>query len=157
MNTYEFITPSDPITFQAENNQVAFAVAMAVGGGKAFCNLLDADGNTVKGAGEMPCTAVMFSPNAGQEAQAVLGLPLADFIQANRPAVTAALRSFCYGNWASRTLYDLAVAEITDLEKLREFKKQHDLNLRTSMSQWVNYAWQLADELAPPAALQASI
>ena len=38
---YEFITISDPITFRASNNSIAFVVATALGQGKAGCENRD--------------------------------------------------------------------------------------------------------------------
>jgi len=40
MNIYEFITPSDPITFKADDDKVAFTCALLLGNGKAGCTNL---------------------------------------------------------------------------------------------------------------------
>ena len=37
MNIYKFITPSDPITFKAENDKIAYACVLFLGNGKAGC------------------------------------------------------------------------------------------------------------------------
>jgi hypothetical protein len=41
MFLYEFVTPSDPITFKAENDKIAFCCALILGSGKACCTNVD--------------------------------------------------------------------------------------------------------------------
>ena len=45
MNLYEFICISDAITFYAPDDDIAFAVALYVGGGKCSCKRIDPDGD----------------------------------------------------------------------------------------------------------------
>ncbi len=44
MNLYEFIQPSDSITFYAEDDDVAFAATMIVGNAHCFANRIGEDG-----------------------------------------------------------------------------------------------------------------
>ncbi len=37
MNIYKFVTPSDSITFKAENDKIAYACVLFLGNGKAGC------------------------------------------------------------------------------------------------------------------------
>jgi len=53
MNIYEFITPSDPITFKADDDKVAFVCAAILGKGQAGCEN--------KTTGESLPTMLMFS------------------------------------------------------------------------------------------------
>lgn len=45
MNLYEFINISDAITFYAPDDDIAFAVALYVGGGKCSCKRIEPDGD----------------------------------------------------------------------------------------------------------------
>lgn len=131
--TYEFVTPSDPITFTAANNAVAYAVALYLGSGKAGC---------IREDGESLDCVLMF---AGEEATKKsildnLGMEFKDFMEANHGDLVAAFESFAYGNFADRRQYDDAIAAITDHDKLAEFKAKHEDRERTSISRWVKSA-----------------
>ena len=52
-----------------------------------------------------------------------------------------------YGGVSDRRTYDSAIKAITEKEKLEEFKKQHENENRTSMSEWVKTAWRYGEKL----------
>lgn len=135
---YEFITPSDQITFKTENPLVAFYVATVVGNGKAGCH--NENGDDV---GSM----FLFDPDPLPKIESKLGDTTDGFLEKNMAEIISCLRSFAYGNFASRKEYDWCIEAITDDTKLREFKEKHDDLKRTSLSKWVKYAWGLADKL----------
>lgn len=135
---YEFITPSDAITFVADDEKLAIAVAIVLGKGKAGCS--DENGN------DLP-TMYLFSKDPDKEISDKLGMPLKKFWEDNRENIITCLESFAYGNIRERKGYDDAIEAITDPVKLKEFKAKHEDRNRSSMNQWVKYAWDLAESL----------
>lgn len=139
MNIYEFVTPSDPITFLADDDKVALMCAFLLGRGKAGCHRYE-KGNEVR-----INSMLMFDPDADKTLEKELGMPGADFIKKNRKKITACFDSFAYGDIESRHTYDDAVNAITDEKKLKEFKAKHEDRNRSSMSAWVKGAWDYAE------------
>lgn len=137
---YEFITPSDPITFAAPNDNIAFVCALTLGAGKAFCTRED---------GEKLQTCFLFTPPDELDAaiQKQLGASLTDYIDSHREEIATAFESFAYGSFESRRQYDDALSAITDEDKLAQFKASHEDRNRSSMSQWVKGAWKIAKQL----------
>jgi hypothetical protein len=141
MNIYEFITPSDPITFKAYNDKIAFVCALILGNGQAGCK-------KVPNANEEEVnlrTMLMFDPDPEKTILDFLGYDIPAFANRNKPKIKECFNSFCYGSVSDRRTYDSALEAITDLEKLKEFKDKHEDSNRTSMSSWVKVAWKLAD------------
>ena len=66
MNIYEFITPSDPITFKADDDKVAFTCALLLGNGKAGCEN--------KATGESLPTMLMFAKDPDKDIQDFIGV-----------------------------------------------------------------------------------
>jgi len=139
MNIYEFITPSDPITFKTDDDKIAFTCALLIGNGKAGCTNLTTDQN-------IP-TMMMFSKDPDKEISDYLGCDMGNFIKSNRGKIADCFKSFAYGSISDRQTYDNACEAITDHEKLKEFKAKHEDQNRSSMSKWVQYAWNLADKM----------
>lgn len=139
MNIYKFVTPSDPITFKADNDKIAFVCALILGNGKAGCakipNLNEEEINLK--------TILLFDPDPEKTILDFLGSDIPNFVNRNKPKVKECFNSFCYGSISDRKTYDSAVEAITDPEKLKEFKDKYE-NERTSMSAWVKQAWKLA-------------
>lgn len=141
MNIYEFITPSDPITFLAENDKVAFLCAVLVGNGKAGCrSIVDGEETSIP-------SILMFEPDVEVAIEEFLGRSLNSFLEKNKEKVQGSLKSFMYGSVEDREVYDDAVEAITDEEKLKKFKSKHEDRNRTSISAWVKRAWTLADKI----------
>ena len=139
MNIYEFITPSDAVTFKAENDKIAFAVTVIIGSGKAGCD----NHNT----GESLPTILIMSEDPEKDVNKFLGENIKEFMQENKSRIKACLKSFAYGSIEDRKTYDDALDSITDEEKLKEFKAKHEDRNRTSMNQWVQAAWDYSDNL----------
>lgn len=135
MNIYELITPSDPITFKAENDKIAFACALLLGEGKAGCE------NKTTG-GRVP-SLLMFNPDPEKEIADFIGGDFREFMDANTLGISDAFLSFAYGSVSDRVTYDDACSAITDIDKLNEFKAKHEDKNRSSMSQWVKSAWKI--------------
>lgn len=139
MNIYEFVTPSDPITFKTDDNKIAFACSILLGNGKAGCNNIT--------TGDKLNTFLMFSPNPEKDIEAILGCGLSDYLDKNVIKIADCFLSFAYGTPSERKTYDMACEAITDENKLIEFKKKHEDNERTSMSKWVQSAWSIGNSL----------
>lgn len=139
MNIYEFITPSDPITFKADDDKVAFACALLLGNGKAGCDN--------KTTGESIPTMLMFSKDPDKEIENFIGGDFKDFIETNKQKIKECFNSFAYGSVSDRQTFDDACEAITDTEKLKVFKAKHEDKNRSSMSQWVKGAWSYAERM----------
>ena len=138
---YEFITISDPITFRASNNSIAFVVATALGQGNAGCENRD--------TGESIDSMTAFMPdNERQEVyRNYCGEDVKAFIIEHAQEIADAYKSFAYGSVSERRTYDAAIAAITDPKKLEEFKTVHEDQNRTSLSRWVDFAWKQGEEI----------
>lgn len=132
---YEFITPSDAITFKAECPKVAFYCGLILGRGKA--------GVTSETGERIPCL-MLFCDEQTIDATILeqLGGPIKEWQQQNLAAIADCFESFAYGSIAERRDYDAAIEAITDPDKLAAFKAHHEDKRRTSMSRWVDYAWK---------------
>jgi hypothetical protein len=142
MKIYEFITPSDPVTFKAEDDKIAYTCALLLGNGKAACVTHDEKGNEVS----LP-TLLMFSENVDEEIEEYIGGKLDDFIKQNKDKISEVFSTFMYGKVSDRRTYDVAIDAITDPDKLTEFKKIHEDKNRTSMNEWVKTAWIYAEKV----------
>lgn len=138
MNLYEFIQPSDAITFRASTDKVAYYCALLLGGGKA--GIRRADGKEV----ESPL--LFLNSNAVEVAESYLGATISAFGKKNARDVVSCFRSFRYGSIDEAQTYEDAISAITDPEKLKDFKDKHEDRNRTSMSRWVKGAWDYADQ-----------
>jgi len=136
---YEFITPSDPITFIANDNKVACVCSVLLGNGKAGCTRED---------GEKIPSMWLFHPDPVPEIEKYLECSLDDFIKANKAAISECFKSFSYGDFSDRKQYDAAIEAITDPDKLAKFRATHEDSNRSSMSKWVAYAWQMGEKLS---------
>ena len=140
MNIYEFITPSDPITFKADDDKVAFTCALLLGNGKAGCEN--------KATGKSLPTMLMFAKDPDKDIQDFIGGDFKEFLEANKPKIAECFKSFAYGSVSDRQTFDDACDAITDPEKLKEFKEKHEDKNRSSMSQWVKGAWQYGERMS---------
>lgn len=139
MNIYEFITPSDPITFKADDDKVAFTCALLLGNGKAGCTNLK--------TGDSIPTMLMFAKDPEKDIQDFIGGDFSEFLEGNKPKISECFKSFAYGSAYDRQSFDDACDAITDPEKLKEFKAKHEDKNRSSMSQWVKSAWRLGENI----------
>jgi len=140
MNIYEFITPSDHITFKADDDKVAFTCALLLGDGKAGCKN--------ETTGERLPTMMIFAKDPDKDIQEFIGCDFKEFIEANKPKIADCFKSFAYGYISDRKNFDDACDAITDPERLKEFKAKYDYKNRTSMSQWVKRAWQYGERMS---------
>lgn len=138
MNIYEFITPSDPITFKAQDNKTAFVCAIILGEGMAGCQNITTDESI---------PTMTFNKDATKHVDDYLGCKLNQYIDSNLKDIIECYQSFSYGSASDRQTYDDACEAISDTEKLKEFKAKHEDRNRTSMSAWVKQAWQYAELL----------
>lgn len=132
MNTYEFITPSDRITFKAQDDKIAYACALVLGNGKAGCK--KSDGTNLQ-------TMLMCHPEPMEPITSFLGKNLDDFIEGNLLLISECLESFAYTSITGREQYDRELEAISDLDEKQKFKLKHEDANRTSMSKWVQQAW----------------
>jgi hypothetical protein len=139
-NIYELITPSDPITFKANDNKIAFFCAVLLGNGKAGCDNKTTD--------ESLPTMIMFSQNPDKDIADYIGCDLTKYVKANKLSIAKCFKSFAYGSVSDRETYDNACEAITNAKKLKEFKAKHEDKNRSSMSQWVKSAWQYGEQFS---------
>jgi hypothetical protein len=124
MKLYEFITPSDPITFYAPDNDIAEAIALFVGNGKAALRAIDGS--------EAPNTMTVFSGGIknGQLERVKLTLE-------KRPKeVIAAGKTFAVCSESFREEYDELTKNSTDIKQIEKWDNKH----RSSISDWCGYA-----------------
>lgn len=143
MTIYEFITPSDPITFKADNDKIAFVCVLLLGNGKAGCT------NTA--TQESIPSMLMFSKDPDKAIEDFIGGDFKEFLEANKSSIAECFKSFAYGSVSERRTYDNACEAITDPDKLKEFKAKHEDAERSSMSRWVATAWNYAERLSKSA------
>lgn len=141
-NIYEFVTPSDPITFLTDDDKVAFVCSLVLGKGKAGCHRRDKDRNEVR-----INTMLMFYPNPDEIIEKELGMELNKFWDINKQKIKDCFSSFAYGNIEDRKTFDDAIEAITNDKKRKEFKAKHEDRNRTSMSEWVQVAWRFSDSI----------
>lgn len=140
MNIYEFITPSDPITFKADDDKVAFTCAVILGNGKAGCRNLDTN--------ESLPTMLFLSKDPEKDMDEFVGGKMDNFIKSNKSQISECFKSFAYGNKSDRETFDAACEAITDMDKLKKFRATHEDKNRSSMSQWVKSAWSYGERMS---------
>lgn len=140
MNYYEFITPSDTITFKTDNDKVAYFCALLLGNGKAGCKNLTSE--------ESLPTMLMFSDDPEKKIKDFIGSDLKEFLDNNKPAIAECFKSFAYATFRERPVYDATLEAIKDPIKHQEFKLLHEDVNRTSMSRWVLGAWQYGEKFS---------
>jgi len=128
MTLYEFITPSDPITFYAPDDDVALAVGIIVGGGKAGVTNLTTEES-------LPSLLLFVAEVAVKEA---IKAPLATWRDRGAECIAAA-HSFAVCDKASRPIYDECTEYGQDAAQVAKWNDAH----RSSMSDWCGYARQL--------------
>ncbi len=132
---YQFVTPSDPVTFKAKRPEIAFAAALRLGHGKAAA--------TAENGDNVPC---MFIFSLTSDIDRTIkeqcgGLPLCDFERLNAAELAECFESFAYGTIESRPAYDAVIDAISDPIALVFAKLEHEDRDRTSMNRWVKTAW----------------
>jgi hypothetical protein len=135
MYTYEFITPSDPITFNAENDKIAFICAFLLANGKAECKRMENDKEVI-----IP-SMLLISETPNKDINDYLGMEMKTFIDANKRIIRACFESFAYTDIKGRIAYDNVYKALKNPSELKDFKERHEYNNRTSSSEWVKYAW----------------
>lgn len=139
MNLYEFITPSDPITFWAASDFVACVCATYLGRGQAGVKKVGHES-------QIP-SLFLFTPEDEMEKELAefLGQPFHEFWAANESDIALAFGSFAYGLPEERQAYDKAFKSVKDDPKARDaFKNDHEKSNRSSVSKWVRNAWRIA-------------
>ncbi len=127
MELYEFVNPSDMITFYAPDNDIAEAVGLLVGRGKAGIAYTDEKRNKDL----IPNTMTMFSGyDNGQEARILKTLK-------NRlDEIVAAGKTFAVCGPEFREEYDELTENSTNAAQIAKWDDKH----RSSMSDWCSYA-----------------
>lgn len=139
---YEFITPSDAITFKACDDAIAFAVGLIVGRGSA--GVLNTETQESLNTLMFFCTEEDLVKIVSDN----LNTDLETFIINNKQEIISSLNSFMYGSENERVVYDAAISAITDKTKLKEFKSAHEDRQRSSVAKWVQDAWTKGEQLS---------
>ncbi len=125
MKLFELITPSDPITFYAPDNDIAEAIAVFVGNGKAGLRAIDGS--------ETPNTMIFLG--ASDEQMDRIKSTLKD----RQKEVISAGKTFATCTAGFREEYDTLTENSTNTEAIAQFDDRH----RSSMSDWCGYARSL--------------
>lgn len=138
MTIYEFVTPSDAITFKTDDEKIAYACTVILSEGKAGCK----DTTTGK---SLP-TMLFLSSNAMENIKAYLGMELPEYMDENKEKISACFKSFAYTTPSTRAAFDAALSSLTDEKEVKKFLEKHE-DKRSSMSRWVKAAWQYGEVL----------
>lgn len=125
MKLYEFITPSDPITFYAVDDDIAQVVGIYVGNGQALVSPCDEDKN------RKIETMYLLSPipdDIKNKITKVLEERIDDFLES--------AHSFAVCEPNQRIIYD----EYTNNGKDKDKVEKWDDKNRSSMNDWCKYA-----------------
>lgn len=136
---YNFITPSDPITFLAPNDKIAYACAIIIGGGKADCDNID--------TGEKLHTMIFIHEDPIDIVEDFLESPFNNFVKANEIEISKALSSFAYGLPKDRAEYDNQLSGLNTPEEIEKFKEEHEDKERSSLQRWVKKAWIYSEKI----------
>ena len=127
MNLYEFIQPSDSITFYAEDDDVAFAATIIVGNAHCFANRIGEDGKTTAVEGT--------SLYIGKVPDEIIER-LKHLLETRAAEIFAAFKTFAVCSPGCRKEYDVYTENSTNEERWKEW----DDRKRTSMTNWCGYA-----------------
>ncbi len=125
MKLYRLVTPSDPITFYAPDNDIAEAVAIFVGNGKAGCDGPDES--------DMPNTMVFLGWSDGQLKR------YQKTMQDRTSAVVSAGKTFAVVGPGMREEYDTLTKNSTDEKAVKRWDGRH----RSSTNDFCGYARNL--------------
>lgn len=134
---YNLINPSDPYTFRAEDQETAALAVFCLSPAYGAENLSEPD------AGDVP--VLLFSDPA-EWYQEQFGRTPDEGLEAKKPAVIRALKSFVLGNERDRKRYEAAMACITEPEQ-REIFAREWRDGRTSMNNIGLRAEKMAEAL----------
>lgn len=135
---YEIINPSDETTFEAPNLMVASLVTILLGGGQYGAKPEDPE------AEEVP---LMLFGGAEVWWAEHFDEPMEGAVDRHAGAVSAALRTVCYGGIDQRRLYDSAMRAIDDPDKAAAFIEEWNDRNRSSMNNIMGRAHAIADKL----------
>lgn len=134
---YNLINPSDPYTFRAEDQETAALAVFCLGPAYGAENL------SGTGSGDVP--VLLFSdPKVWYQEQ--FGRTPDEGLEAKKPAVIRALKSFILGNERDRKRYETAMACIREPERREVFVREWR-DGRTSMNNIGLRAEKMAEAL----------
>jgi len=136
MQLYEFITPSDPITFYAPDDEVATAVAVFVGRGQAGCVNVQTEKHLD--------TVMIFLAPAEADKRAHVAV---DIVKTRTQECLSAAKTFAVCGPSGREIYDDYTENGTNAEKVAKW----DDKKRSSLNDWCGYArgLQVKEEAQP--------
>ena len=142
MPLYELINPSDPITFHAASDTVAFVVATWVGNGQTPAKNTE----TEEDVGGLFLFAT--EEDIAAEIKQKLGTKtIGAYISDNAEEVMQALLSFAVCDAPYRDTYDECVQRREAGQERDRFKLEYKERHRSSMNDFVAFAWRAAKQL----------
>lgn len=132
---YEFINPSDPYTFEAEDHETASLTVFLLG------TVFGAKPET--GNDEVP---LFVFGGAGRWFERKFDHSVTDGLKAKQLAVATALDSFMLGDFNDRHKYNAALDAIDDDQKREQFKTEWQ-DGRSSLNDIGSYAHKLANDI----------
>lgn len=151
MYTYEFITPSDAITFKTDDDKIAMAACLIIGQGQAAASRLD----DVSGIEIKIPSLTIFDKEASKTIENYLKTDLGTYLEKNEIKIAECLASFAYTKISDREKFDKEFAKITDAQKKNQFLANHAKKKCTSMSQWCVTAWSYARAINNKAVMES--
>lgn len=136
MNTYQFINPSDKVTFLAESDEVAVITSQLISQESTTTNLTT--GKKLQG---------FFGFLSEEEfkviEQELFNMPAVQFSAENKEQIRTALSSFCHLDQEERGQFDTALKELQG-NALEAYLAHHLDKYQTSMNPICARAWEFS-------------
>lgn len=142
MSVYEFINPSDALTFEGNDDNVAAAAALILGQGQA--GLRPLDGDTER---EVLPLMLLWGDGEFETWLEKRGIgDFSEFADKHRNEIVAFLRSVVYGDERDRRAFDVMISE-TAPERLQIVRDKWNDARRSSLTDWATAALKTAERL----------
>lgn len=138
MPLYEFINPSDAITFRAQDDKTAFMAVTLLADGKAGC---------IKEDGTNLGTLLAFARDPDKMFSEMMGDKSDEWLEQNRRSLAECLDSFQCTSLAERKIYEMELEKITDYSEREKFRTMWEDKKATSLTRWVPAAWRYASAI----------
>jgi len=137
--TYLLLVPNESITFKTDDDKVAMACALILGGGQTGVIRMDeASGIEIK----IPSLTI-FDTNASETIELYLEMTLAKYLPAHEKEMGKCLETFAYTTLDNRKAFDEKLFAKKESER-NKFLANHAEKNQGQYSRWVTLAWSYA-------------